>query len=187
MKNKDTRKLLEKNIVIDNWFWCVFQTFFEKEWQAGNVLTMEKSWENKDGVLILPITKDKEIVYIDEFRFGPNQRLFSAITWWWFDNDNDYEKLAKKEILEETWYKAEKIIYLGAYVQNFYMNGKMRLFLWINCEKVNKQKLHDIEDIKVLKTSIKDFEKMIENNEIICPWTEIAFHRAKRLTNNFNF
>jgi hypothetical protein len=42
-----------------------------------------------------------------------------------------------------------------------------------------------LEDIQVFKTSIENFEKMLDNNEIFCPWSEITFLRAKKLTNNF--
>jgi len=50
---------------------------------------------------------------------------------------------------------------------------------------VSNQHLEDIEEIEVLKSSIEDFENMIKNNQINCPWTEIAFRRAKEKTNNF--
>jgi hypothetical protein len=33
--------------------------------------------------------------------------------------------------------------------------------------------------------TIKEFEELLFKNEILCPWTEVAFRRSKELTNNF--
>ena len=175
-------KQLDKKLIIDNWFWKVFQTFFETNGKKWNVLTMEKS-KNTEAVFILPLTKNNEIIYLKEFKFWPNEYQF-VIPAWWVENKS-LEETAKDELLEETWYIAEEIIYIWKYNHNNYISWKIHLFIWINCDKIWWQNLKDIEEIEVLKSSIEDFENMIKNNEIHCPWSEIAFRKAKELTNNF--
>lgn len=177
-------KELNKKLIIDNWFFKVFQTYFETNWRKGNVITMWWS-SNQEAILILPLTIKKEIVYLSEYRFGPwkYMKMFPS---WGIWKSKFLIDAAQRELLEETWYKASKIFFLWEYINWWYVMWKINLFLWINCEKVSEQKLEDVEEIEVLKSSIEDFEKMINNNEIKCPWTEVAFRRAKELTNNFN-
>lgn len=176
-------KELKKKLIIDNWFRKIFQTFFEKDGENGSVITMENS-KNIDSACILPLTKNKEIIYLNEYRFWLWEFQF-GIPAGALENQEKAMECAKRELMEETWYNAKKIIYLWKYNHNNYINWKIYLFVWIDCEEVKKQNLQDLEDIQVLKTSIENFEQMIDNNEIFCPWTEVAFTRAKKLTNNF--
>lgn len=177
-------KQLEKKLIIDNWFWKVFQTFFENNWKTWNVLTMELTkWT--DAVFVFPLTKEKEIIYINEYRFWPEKfmKMFPA---WWVSKDETSIKAAERELFEETWYKAERLVFLWAYVHNWYISWVTNLYIWILCEKISNQKLEDIEEIEVFKSNITEFEEMIKNNEINCPWTELAYRKAKELTNNFS-
>ncbi len=176
-------KELEKKLIIDNGFRKIFQTFFEKDGENGSVITMENS-KNIDSICILPITKNKEVIYLSEYRFWPWEFQF-WLPAWALENQEELIECAKRELLEETWFSPEKLIYLGKYNHNNYINWKIHLFLWIDCEEVGKQNMQDLEEIQVFKTSIENFEKMIDNNEIYCPWTEVAFIRAKKITNNF--
>jgi len=176
-------KELEKKLIIDNWFWRIFQTFFETSWRKWNVLTME--WvSNQKAVFIFPLTKEKEVIYLNEYRFWPRKYMKMFPSWWIWKSKTTKEA-AERELLEETWYKSEKIIYLWNYIHNWYIVWDIDLYFWINCKKISNQQLEDIEEIEVLKSSLEDFEKMIKNNEIHCPWSELAFIKAKELTNNF--
>lgn len=180
-------KQLEKKLIIDNWFWKVFQTFFENNWKTWNVLTMEKSWK-WDWVFIFPLTKDKEIIYINEFKFWPWTKKISFPAWWTEKNDEKYidkTSIAEKELTEETWYKSNKMIYLWTYFDHSYVLGNVHLFFAFWCEKIKEQNLQDLEEIEVFKVNIETFENMLKNNEVNCPFSELAYVRAKELTNNF--
>jgi len=139
---------------------------------------------NQKAVFIFPITKEKEIIYLEEYRFWPWKfmKMFPA-GWIW--KSKTTKDAAERELFEETWYKASKIFFLWNYIHNGYIAWSIDLYFWIDCEKVWEQKLENIEEIKVLKSSIENFNFMIENNKIECPWIEIAFRRAKEKTNNF--
>lgn len=176
-------KELEKKLIIDNWFRKIFQTFFEKDGEKGSVITMENS-KSIDSICILPLTKNKEVIYLREYKFWPWEFQFGLPAWALEKKENLFEA-SNRELLEETWYYAKKIIPLGKYNHNNYINWKIYIFVWIDCEEIQKQNIQDLEDIQVFKTSIENFEKMLDNNEIFCPWSEITFLRAKKLTNNF--
>ncbi len=177
-------KKLEQKEVFNNGWWKVLQTFWKKGEKIGNVLIMKKAKSEKwDSVFVLPITKTGKVLYMKEFKFWPEEYQFCIPAG--ADDFDNPEKSALKELQEETWYSSKKLINLWYFNQNNYIVGKMHIFLSLDCEKNQQQNTVDIEDIKIFEANIDDFEKMINENTIKCPWTNIAFLKTKKLTNNF--
>lgn len=176
-------KKLDKKLIIDNWFRKVFQTFFEKDWKAWNVISMERSL-GKDALVILPITKNWEILYIREFKFWPDEYQISLITWW-AKIGQLVKDAVKDELLEETGYRPWKIIHLWHCNHNNYIVWRIHLFLCLDCEKVWDNGWHDLEETEVFKISIKEFENMIYEDKIFCPYSMSVFLRAKKFTKDF--
>lgn len=176
-------KELDKKLIIDNWFWRVFQTYFETNWRTWNVITMstKKSWE---WVSIMALTKDLKIIYLEEFVFWPweTQILFPG---WILENNTNHEETVNNELLEETWYKAGKVIFMWKYNQHNYISWKNNLFLCLDCEKVAEQELKDIEEIKVVLKDLSEFEKIVGENKLPSSVNELLYRKTKELTNNF--
>lgn len=70
-------------------------------------------------------------------------------------------------------------------MQNWYIKWYNQLYFTKNCYKKYEQKTHEWEEIETFLVTIEEFEKMLNNNEILDPYSEIAYYRAKILTNNF--
>lgn len=177
-------KELDKKLIINNWFRSVFQTFFETEnWRKWDAITMESS-RSLEAVFVCALTNDKKIIYINEYRFWPKKNMFMFVCWW-IEKKESLEQWIIRELEEEAWYTSDNFKYLGTYINHWYMDWKNHLFLALDCEKIINQNLQDIEEIEVFTISIEWFEQMLKNNEINCPWSELAFRKAKELTNNF--
>ena len=177
-------KRLEKKLIADNWYFYVYETIFESKWKKWTILSMAK--HNPTAVVVMPITKDKKIIYISEYRIPLDKNVIWFPAWSAdFENYEEIIDIAKRELEEESWYSSNTLIPMWHYIQNVYIEWNIYAFLALDCKKIWEQNLDFTEDIEVYETSIEEFEKMLDNNEIHSPWEEAIFRKAKSLTNNF--
>lgn len=94
------------------------------------------------------------------------------------DNISHIE-LVKKELLEETGYFSDEIIFLGESIIENYFEWKISYFIAKNCKKIQDQNLEIWENIEVFETSIENFEKMILNGEVESSKTAFCFFLAR--------
>lgn len=121
--------------------------------------------ETTPGCCIFAITKDNEVLLVKNKSYVHNKFLLELPAGY-IDKRESKEESAKRELLEETGYEAEKLEYLGEiYVKPNRTNKISYAFLARNAKKVSKQKLDENEDIKVLKVKLDKLTEMIEKNE----------------------
>jgi 8-oxo-dGTP pyrophosphatase MutT (NUDIX family) len=132
----------------------------------------------RDGATILPLTPEGMVVTILEFKQGANKILCNLPS-----GTADFEgeppaEIVKRELLEETGYRAKEIIPLEP---PFWMASrsswtKFYTFLGLGCEKV-KEEIDKSEIVEVKLYSLKDWLKMAQT-EIEEPGAIIATFRA---------
>lgn len=136
-----------------------------------------KAGREGDAVIIVPITKDNKYVVIVESR--PNTRETTCIEFpaGMVDSGETHEQAAARELLEETGYKAGRLIELEWHYQDQGCSGAVvKSFVALDCEKVQDQRLDDTESIDSFELSEEEVTDLALNNEITDSGTRIAYY-----------
>jgi len=84
----------------------------EIEYESGNKGVRETA-VHKGGAVIVALTKDYKIVFVNQFRY-PHQKYLLELPAGKLNDNEDPQTCALRELEEETGYKANKISKLGA-------------------------------------------------------------------------
>jgi len=113
-----------------------------------------RSWAN-----IIALTKDHEVVLIQQYRHGVKEVMWE-IPGGVVDDAEDPLEGVKRELLEETGYIASEIIHTGTLYPNpAIQTNSMYCYLALGAEKVSEQDLDDGEEIEV---HLMPFSELIE-------------------------
>ena len=174
-------KFENRKIVANNKYWNVYQSdFIDSKNRKWNVITL-KSTKQWDWSFILALTKDSKIILNKDYKFWANEFIYTLpsgfIEKWLSGKEN-----ILNELKEETWFVSDsEVIELGKTMQNWYIEWYNQLFFVKDCYKKYEQKTHEWEEIETFLVSIEEFEKMLNENKILDPYSEITYYRAKKL------
>jgi len=137
------------------------------------------------AALAVPITNDNKVVILRQYRFAVSRYLleFPAGT---LEIEETPINSIKREIQEETGYKAERWDALGTLVPApGYADEEIYLFLARDLSKLKVEVKGDLdEDIQVLIMDPEELDNVISNgNEILDAKTITAWFRAKQFLN----
>ncbi len=150
-------KLLEAKEVFVSPFLKVFQDRLEKP--DGKIVENFFSIQRKDAACIVALTKDKKIPLVRQYKNGVKDLIWE-IPAGFIDDGESPEEAAKRELLEETGFSAEKFHLLTSVaITSGTSATKNYLFLATQAEKVSEQKLDENEDIEV---ELYDFDELVE-------------------------
>lgn len=145
----------------------------------GKILTLEKDLvlcpnnekayreivRHNGGAAVLVVNDNNEILLIKQFRYAYDEIIYEIPAGKLELNEDPYEA-AKRELEEETGYKAKELISLGIiYPTCGYSSEKIHLYLAKGLS-LGHVHLDDDEFIEPLFINIEDVKKMILNNEI---------------------
>jgi len=139
-----------------------------------------------DWVVVVPVTKNKEVVLVKQYRHGVNQLCLEIPGGIMNDPQEAPADAALREMQEETGYTASRIISLGYVHPNpALQNNCCFLFLAEDAALTTGQNLDPSEDIEVELRKLSDVGKMIVDGEITHTLCVTAFFRMHLLTNPF--
>ncbi|HRP01036.1 MAG TPA: NUDIX hydrolase [Candidatus Kapabacteria bacterium] len=123
--------------------------------------------QSNNWVNIIPITKDKEIILIEQYRHGTDS-ITLEIPGGLIENGEAPLSAAKRECTEETGYSSKSdIIQTGvSYPNPAYQSNQCFSFVWFDCEYSIEQKLDRHEIINIHKHTFSEVKSMIENGTI---------------------
>ena len=146
----------------------IFELFqYEREHPKTHKISNFFGLNSTNWVNIIPITKDNEIILVEQYRHGIDASAIE-IPAGLIEKNEEPKFAAMRECIEETGYEGEgEAIFLGKVRPNpAFLNNYCYHYLWLNCEKKYAQNLDENEDINVLKVSFDEIKKMINRNEI---------------------
>ncbi len=115
--------------------------------------------ENPDWVNVLAITKDNQVVIIEQFRHGSDD-ITIEIPGGMVDHGEDSSVAAKRELIEETGYTPREMISLGKCRPNpAIQDNWLHHYLAVDCEKTHDVQFDETENVV---TKLVDFEKFTE-------------------------
>ena len=122
--------------------------------------------DTPNWVNIIPITKNNEVILVNQHRFGTEQ-LSLEIPGGMVDEGEDPKTAAIRELTEETGYTSSEVIEIGRVESNpALMSNHTYSYLALNVSQTEEQKLDGMEDIEILKIHIEEIPSLIEKGEI---------------------
>ncbi|TKI62837.1 NUDIX hydrolase [Lysinibacillus mangiferihumi] len=137
--------------------------------------------EYADWVNAVVITKEKQIVLVEQYRYAGEDFFLEVPAGKKEGNETDEESLLR-EVKEETGYTSLKTpIFLGDFMVNpATQNNKVKTYLILEAYKAYEQDLDDTEEITVKLFEFDDFGSEIITNKIKTQlFTSNAYFMAK--------
>jgi len=162
MKIKKTKKYKGKNIDI-----ALYET------KLNGTRISQEIVEQGNGVAILAINDDDEVIAVNEFRYPVGYVL--EIPAGNVDKGETALKCAKRELLEETGYKAKKIEHLIRFFPKLGYNTQIiDCYVATELTKISEPNLDEDELITVKKIKFRKLLNMINNGKIYGSYTICA-------------
>ncbi|MBF2018917.1 MAG: NUDIX hydrolase [Hydrococcus sp. C42_A2020_068] len=173
MKEIHKWKILNSKWVINN-KWCKVR---QDKVMLANGKIIDDYFVNvrPEITLILPITQQKEIVFVRQYRHGIEDILLELPAGTFDGQKEDSLIAARRELEEETGYLAEPFIKLATIYDNPVKDtNKIHIFIALNASPLGKQNLDDTEDIEVVVIPIEEVRQKITSGEICVAGTITA-------------
>jgi ADP-ribose pyrophosphatase len=131
--------------------------------------------ETRDWVNIIPVTENREVVMIRQYRHG-SKEITLEIPGGLVDEKHP-ERAALRELLEETGYAGEYVEYLGAVNPNpAIFNNLCHTYLVEKARKTSHINLDPDEDIEVVLIPLPEIPSLIDRGMINHALVIVAFH-----------
>jgi len=131
--------------------------------------------KTNDWVNVIALTEKKEVVMIRQYRHG-SKEITLEIPGGLVDNEHHMEA-ALRELSEETGYKGERIVYLGAVNPNpAIFNNLCHTYLVEDVKKISEKNLDPDEDIEVELIPVSEIPDLISSGKINHALVVVAFY-----------
>ena len=172
-----TPKKIAERIIAGNPYRNILEKdFIEKDGSTYTYLTV---WVKgtKKGTMILPVTTDKKIVVIREYRVWI-EGLVNGFPVGILERDLSSAENCKKELSEETWYQSDNFLKLGSSIIEAYQDWSIHYFFATDCIPWESN-LEVSENIEVYTATLGQFEELIIDGTINCPLSLSCYTLAK--------
>ena len=135
------------------------------------------------GVCVIPVTDDNEIYLVKQFRY-PFSAALLEVPAGKLEKGESHEVCGRRELLEETGFNCEELIYLGEMLPTPAYNSEITHMYLAKGLKFTKQNLDEDEFLDVEKMSLSEAVELVMNGKIRDGKTQIAILKAQYLLNN---
>ncbi len=122
--------------------------------------------ENPDWVNVVAVTKDYDIVLIEQYRHGIGE-ITLEIPGGMIDGDESPETAARRELLEETGFSSDEFVFLGKSRPNPAINNNwIYHFAALNAEKTEEVEFDDHESVVTKLCPMMAIPNLMKSGEI---------------------
>lgn len=148
----------------------------ERKVKSGETQISVYVVENPDWVNVIALTKENEVVLIEQFRYGV-ERIILELPGGLIDEGEKPEEAAKRELLEETGFSARKWFLLGLSNPNpAIQNNRIYHFLALDAQKTHNPCFDRNESIATKLVPLKETISLISAGEISHSLVVAAFY-----------
>jgi len=158
--NLEFKYLSEKNVYPSHYLKVNKQSFELPNKQI-------KEFEIHKGgevVVILPITKDNQVVCVTQYRVGPKLTM-TELPAGFVDQGESPLQAAQRELLEETGFSGE-INFVQTVYPDSYSTIKRHVYVCQNAQKLKEPNLDDSEFLKVELLSAQKFRNHLKSGKL---------------------
>ncbi|OHA09601.1 MAG: hypothetical protein A3H69_00910 [Candidatus Sungbacteria bacterium RIFCSPLOWO2_02_FULL_47_9] len=113
-------------------------------------------------VIVFTLTKEREVVLVRQFRIPQNSFVIESPAGLCDKLGETYEDAARRELLEETGYRAKRLIKINEGPFNSGMSKDQAIIFFAEgAEKVAGQDLDDSEEIEVIKVPLENLVEFL--------------------------
>ena len=162
------KKIGEEKIIAKGYGKNFFSQHYEHP-VSGEDLEFFMWGSNLIASIVLPVTTDGNVILIRSFRNGADDVLLELPGGCRDEENETWEIVAKRELLQETGYQAETLIPLceeGLWFEPANLRVPYYPFLAIGCECVNSQELDETELIEVVSLPLSEWLDMVFSGKI---------------------
>jgi len=124
-------------------------------------------WEVPDGVVVIALTADGNVLFTRQYRHGTGEILLQLPGGSYDKKTEDPKQAATRELLEETGYQAEGLIYLGEVsIYPSKMTKKISIYLAEDVEQRVATDFDNTEHIETVSFSLTEVARLIEIGKI---------------------
>ncbi len=153
-------------------------TLYEDTLNLGGEKKIYTRGTRPDYCTIVPFISDTKILVIESYRHLVDSTEVEVPSGYINDNEGPISA-AKRELLEETGFTANKIIPLGKYTLDYSMFHQYGyVFVGYGLKKIQKQNLERMEKIKVKIQSIEKIKNLLEHGKILNAASLVALYKA---------
>ncbi len=143
--------------------------------------------DQPDWVNVIPLTPDEHVVMVEQWRHG-SRTIELETPGGLMDQGETPEACARRELLEETGYAADRVVHLGTVKPNPAIQSNLQHYvLATGCHKVAEPNLDHAEDIAVRLVPFREIPDLIRRGKITHGIVIGGFHllslRGDRLEN----
>ncbi|MEO0534879.1 MAG: NUDIX hydrolase [Cyanobacteria bacterium P01_A01_bin.123] len=175
--NPDDKRwtLLRSRLVFDHHWYKVRQD--EVRLPNGEIIDDYFVSVRPDVALVLPITVDREVIFVHQYRHGAGEVLLELPAGTFDPQQEAAETAALRELQEETGYSAEALIHLATLYDNpVKETNRIHMFLAYPVQYQGEQALDVTEDIDLVKLPVDQINTKILQGEIAVSGTIAALH-----------
>ena len=120
-----------------------------------------------DGVMIVPVTEDNEVVMLKQYRPAISDYLYELPAGM-VDLGETIEEAARRELFEETGLRAKsyEVLLKPSYTSVGISDETTAVVKMVVEGKITNENEEDDEDIEVFKLKIKDAKEFVKNNNV---------------------
>jgi 8-oxo-dGTP pyrophosphatase MutT (NUDIX family) len=160
MKEIKKWKTLNSQWVVHNQ-WCKVRRD-EAELPNGKIVDDYFINVRPEIALVLPITKEREVVFVRQYRHGSGEILIELPAGAFDAEAEDSQLAARRELEEETGYICDRWIKLATIYDNPVKDtNKIHIFLGLDASPIGKRNLDLTEDIEVLLIPLQQVKSEI--------------------------
>ncbi|MDH4207517.1 MAG: NUDIX hydrolase, partial [Anaerolineae bacterium] len=129
-----------------------------------------------DWVNVIPLTPDKQVVMVRQYRHG-SREVTLEIPGGLASPDDSPEDAARRELLEETGYEAEQLVFLGsACPQPAILDNRSITYVAKDVRLVRDPHLDETEDIELVLVPLSEIAELISSGQINNAMVVVAFY-----------
>lgn len=134
----------------------------------GRVMPGYYTIEFADWVNVIPVTKDKKVVLIRQYRHSVEEITIEIPGGSTHPKESEPAEIAAmRELEEETGYTSGKLEFVGIQYPNpALLSNRMHTFIAWDVEKTKEQELDPYEDIETYEVTLSELRNLIETGKI---------------------